>query len=785
MRSRRIWIGLILLCGLAVPGLVPQASAQPLTPTEVSPDLPAGFSLREFHDGGQSRRYCVYVPPGQPPASGWPVLMFLHGAGQRGSDGLAPLSNTLACAIEADLGQATNWPLVTIFPQCQDQNGRALTGWVLPGDDAQSALRILQDVEKSERIDPRRRILSGWSMGGYGAWSLAAARPDLWSRVLILSGGAQPGTLDLQRLADSRVPVWSIHGQTDPLIPASQSVDLIRDLQQRGGSGHSTVVPGIGHDVWRYALADRDVLDWLKTDSPASDSNAYDSRISIIPPLPSRSRYFLDHLAQPHHLLGAVAMRASAHDLAALSRALKEEVNRHPEKMSAGLPDVRRRLGNESAQIEVSLTGLRYSATLDDVQVHVISGGRLGVDLDFRPLRLEVSGTELSSEPHWARTGSLRIEFGAHRPARLHLELQPYEAAGRVRLRLLRQEFLCDAGNWYITPPTEIEVRSPSYTPWHISTGLVGSLYLERDDIVQQVLQAAPELVKTLENQMQAIDSPQLARLLSPLPVVTPELRLSPRQLSVFPEGVTGRFDVQVLTQGQPGSTHLLPALEERSAIDSAGSTVDISLAAITEVSRLNIQQDLMRVNVLDISDAEFARLTDPGAMAQVFPSALSPDVTSLRTVLRLMEPLCVQPAAASGPGTGLILSTPGAALEVWSETVAGTRRPLGRIVFDLEQPVTVEQHSADGDGAGERVTIRWSPDCRVRWVKTESLDGAAVAQVNAAAFETLFKAAWQSWARENGSRLIDLSSGAPGLQLRGIEVDQARIRLRWNASSN
>lgn len=748
--------------------------------------LQAGqFEQRVFTDATGPHKFSVYVPAGPVPEAGWPSLVFLHGAGQRGSDGEAQLSNTMAVAIEEYTRHGREWPFVTIFPQCEDLQGQALLGWTANSPDGVRVMSILANVGRELHLDPQRYVLAGWSMGGYGAWSLACQQPYAWSRVLIISGGSIEPHLSTLSLSREKTPVWAIHGETDPLIPVDQTRTLVNAVNQAEGNARLTIVPGAGHDVWRRALADPRVLDWLKG-GPLPATSEFDRELAKVPPLPLRSQYYLKHLSPGQRVTGAVSALVGNDQLAALSDLVRQQLLTDPRLEQGKLPDIQRSFGSGAAALSAQLRELSYVAIPGEIDVRGVSGGRLEVRVAFQKLALTIGESELTTGKDWARTGPVVIEFGRRRPAELVIEVQPVSTQQGVSLKLLQSEFRCDEGNWYIHPPTQIEVRSETYTAWHISTGLVGSLYLARKEIVEQITSVVPGLLERLDAQMQLVDAQPLALLLSPLPVMTPDVRLIPQKVSVSQQGLSANFDLLVLLPKTNGLTplHNGHPQGERPAADALRANV--AVGAITELSRLQIQQGLMQVNVLDISNENFKRLTSGARMRRVFPEGIPLEAQTLRTVLRLEHPLMLEPDASSAGAAGetaIRLSSADVALDFWNQSGI-ERTPLGSVHFSLMQPVRVIIPPSGAGDAPAEGRILWGETCEVRYLRTEALEGSAVPQVIVPEFETLFRDAWQSWARENGSRKISTTSssadGAARVRLTRFQLQNGEMQLEF-----
>jgi poly(3-hydroxybutyrate) depolymerase len=166
--------------------------------------LRADFVERVIKDESGEHRYTVFLPEDYSADKKWPVILYLHGAGERGNDEKRQLTIGLAPAIEK---RKATFPFIAIFPQCEDTSARYLAGWLADSPDAQRALKILDEVERDFSIDTSRRILTGWSMGGFGTWSIAAATPSKWQAILPLAGGGADLAEKLVHL-----PIWAFHG---------------------------------------------------------------------------------------------------------------------------------------------------------------------------------------------------------------------------------------------------------------------------------------------------------------------------------------------------------------------------------------------------------------------------------------------------------------------------------------------------------------------------------------------------------------------------------------------
>ncbi|HEU0014232.1 MAG TPA: alpha/beta hydrolase-fold protein, partial [Longimicrobium sp.] len=141
-----------------------------------------GFLFRTLALGDSTYRYQVYVPPEYTPRRRWPVILFLHGAGERGTDGLAQTQVGLPAAIRRGVER---WPAIVVIPQARPEQS-----WT--GEMERLALSALARTEREYHTDPARVYLTGLSMGGYGTWSIAARHPGRFAALLVVCGGVHP-----------------------------------------------------------------------------------------------------------------------------------------------------------------------------------------------------------------------------------------------------------------------------------------------------------------------------------------------------------------------------------------------------------------------------------------------------------------------------------------------------------------------------------------------------------------------------------------------------------------
>ncbi len=216
-----------LFAAVVAVGLASAADGQ----TQPAAAATTGFLRRIYRDEAGEHKYTVFVPAAYRADQKWPVLLYLHGAGSRGTDGRLPLIGGIGPQIEA---RAKTLPMLVVFPQCEDVEGRAAVGWRPDGPipDAKRALAILDEVEKEFSVDRQHEILAGASMGGFGTWNIAATTPSRWSAIVPVAGLG-----DVSKARNYKnVPVWAFHGSKDLEVKPAEQKRMIEAVRDAGAA---------------------------------------------------------------------------------------------------------------------------------------------------------------------------------------------------------------------------------------------------------------------------------------------------------------------------------------------------------------------------------------------------------------------------------------------------------------------------------------------------------------------------------------------------------------------
>jgi predicted peptidase len=234
---------------------------------QVQPKIETGFLDRSVSLGGQTYKYQIFVPAAYTPSQRWPVILFLHGSGERGSDGYIQTQVGLGSAIRQN---AARIPAIVVFPQAT-----ADSTW--SGTLARMAVGALDQTMREYQTDPARVYLTGLSSGGKGTWYIAYRNPQRFAAIAPVCGWVSPQVFkgDPVVPADSgevftalarqlrQVPTWIFHGETDPVVPVEESRKAFAALQAAGAPVQYSEVPGTGHNSWDPAYGSPKFWAWL------------------------------------------------------------------------------------------------------------------------------------------------------------------------------------------------------------------------------------------------------------------------------------------------------------------------------------------------------------------------------------------------------------------------------------------------------------------------------------------------------------------------------------------
>jgi predicted peptidase len=241
-------------CLLVCAGLAPTQQKDP--PLEA----------RTFKDAqGKTLPYRLLLPENYDPKKSYPLVVFLHGAGERGTDNKAQLIHGVAEFAKPE--NRKKYPCFLIAPQCPagrrwvevDWGAESHTMPKEPSEPERLTLELITALQKEFAIDTRRIYVTGLSMGGFGAWDLICRRPELFAAAVSVCGGGD----EAQAAKIARIPVWVFHGAKDGAVKVSRSRNMVDALKRAGGRPRYTEYPDVGHDSWVPAYRDAEMFAWL------------------------------------------------------------------------------------------------------------------------------------------------------------------------------------------------------------------------------------------------------------------------------------------------------------------------------------------------------------------------------------------------------------------------------------------------------------------------------------------------------------------------------------------
>jgi predicted peptidase len=219
---------------------------------------------------GKSMPFCLLLPKDYRPSQKYPIVLFLHGSGERGTNNTAQTGPGVGIFLTPE--NRTKYPCFVVAPQCSpngwwiDSSRDPVTGkrHPEPNGDMQLALKCLDEVMSTFKTDSNRVYVTGLSMGGFGAWDCITRFPERFAAGVPICGGGDPSTIDA---TVARVPVWVFHSANDDHVPVQGDRDMVAAMKKNGGNPHYTEFPDAGHFCWDKAYTNPKLMPWLFSQS--------------------------------------------------------------------------------------------------------------------------------------------------------------------------------------------------------------------------------------------------------------------------------------------------------------------------------------------------------------------------------------------------------------------------------------------------------------------------------------------------------------------------------------
>lgn len=242
MSWRRGAFAVSLFCTVAAAQQAPTPSTTPTV---------TGFLAKSLTVGGIERRYVLYLPRDYRADRRWPLVVFLNGMGECGTDGWKHIDVGLGPAMR---NEPERWPFVVLLPQKPDKPSQ----WI---DHDDMVMAMVAATEKECAIDAKQRFLTGLSQGGAGTWAIGAKHKEMWAAIAPVCGYGKPADV---ALALKDMPIWAFHGEADPTVPVQQTKALVAAVEAAGGKPLQTLYPKVRHNSWEKAYGASGLAEWLR-----------------------------------------------------------------------------------------------------------------------------------------------------------------------------------------------------------------------------------------------------------------------------------------------------------------------------------------------------------------------------------------------------------------------------------------------------------------------------------------------------------------------------------------
>ena len=786
LRHRFHWLG--VLCAWTLGVLAAQ-------------DLPRGFVNRVYKDETGDHKYVVFVPANYTPQTPAPVILFLHGAGECGTDGQLQTTIGLGPFVRQ---QAATFPFVVVFPQCEDTKGRILTRWRPDQPDGARALKILEDVEATYKTDPKRRSVVGWSMGGYGAWAQGAADPARWNAVMPLAGGGDPAEAAQLRAT----PVWVVHGVNDPAVKVEQSREMLTALKAAGGTPLYTEIPDGDHDCWRIAFSNPDVFRWL--------NNPHADDIDPAAPLLAKpgQKLELSPANSPFipavHVPRAVYLRLGNDMLAVLSDSVPKHVT--SEMLTGRIGDLYDSTVAAGRTFGITFSGIYYSAQLNRASIKAYAPDRLNVQLGLQNLTLTISNTYVSGGNKSAVAGPISMVIGHQYPVWLSFDVKPYiDEQRKIRLQLIETRFSIPNDNYYVTNPAGVSTRGIGMTAERVTDGLVNGLYASKGRVENEVSAVVPSILKQLEERLAFTEIDHIVEGIWPIPVYQPRVQVWADEVSTDENGVSLVLGVTAAAL-TPQSAPKQPRRAEPAGLAATEvprtTAFQIGLAPrlLTEMSQTIVDADVARIHVLDTPVKSLHTLTDPQVVAEMFPDLKRHgEHVQIWAELVLTQPLGIsdsrallasaessatpdQKTASDKPPSAvpqLQFDVPGIVLSlaIKSDPTQKEWQPFAEIRYDIHQPTAPQVVSPTQITRAVRMNWDGSPllTSTARFAPGYKPE---VSDIQQGKLENLFRTVWQEWTQGKTAAEVvvpDIDFGYTKMRLQEVAWKSPQLTVRFD----
>ncbi|MEI8017053.1 MAG: hypothetical protein WCH39_02585 [Schlesneria sp.] len=749
----------------------------------VAQDSIGRFYDRAFSDDSGEHKYVIFVPVSYRSDKPSQALLFLHGAGERGKDNRLQLLKGIAPYIKA---RAKTFPFLVVFPQCEMAEGRILESWSADEVNGKRALNSLDDARKHYNFDEKGVVLTGWSMGGYGVWSLAMAEPSRWSALVPVSGGGDADKVAILK----EIPVWAFHGAKDALVKPDQDRKMVDALKAAGGTATFTELPNGFHDISDEVYGNDAVVAWMLN---PGKSVAQLGTATVKPVDPVKVPF-----VPVREISRAVGMRIGNDVLDAMSYTIPQTVS--PDLLTGRLNDMFDSTVASGRQFSIRFSGISYNGQLERVVARGWSQGRILVQLGIRNVTLTIGGTSVEGARHSAQAGPITIAIGQRYPVWFNLELEPYIADRKLRLRVASSGFRIPNDNWSISNPAGVSVRGFGMTEEAVVSGLRNGLYGAKSRIENEVTSIAPRVATEIEKSLtlpesgsSATESGSTLAKFWPLPINPPRFKAWPEQISADENGISliagltiasiNPFDApKPLQQGSgapSATTSVVYQRPDESRLSLGQLPADKAmhfviapkiLGSLTELYTNSAQTQL---DLQDLPEPLFSQLAERATLQEIIPDLKQyGESLQVRSTLRFLRPLDVKDAdnAVTKGAKSFEFQLPDAQVTVSIKTGHDQKQWQPCATFDLKVSEQVKAELLKPAHDQRVISLDWlsAADVTGTGKFIETYKGKDTT-LQADRYVELFKAGWAAYCGQLKTATADVPD---------IKVGEAKMRM-------
>ena len=256
------------MCTMMTSGMSFIAAAQSDTASTAAKAWDDSFEFLSYEKDGNKLPYRFLKPAKIEAGKTYPLLIFLHGAGERGDDNKAQLKHSVADIVKL---ASEKHPFFMIAPQCPKDKRWVEVDWGAnshsmpekPSVPLSLLIDVINKVSKDFPVDPKRIYVMGISMGGFGTWDAISRYPGMFAAAIPVCGGGD--TDQAEKLV--KIPIWVFHGAADTVVKTQRSRDMVEAVKKTGGELKYTEYPGVGHGSWGQTFSNPEVIEWIFSQS--------------------------------------------------------------------------------------------------------------------------------------------------------------------------------------------------------------------------------------------------------------------------------------------------------------------------------------------------------------------------------------------------------------------------------------------------------------------------------------------------------------------------------------